>query len=122
MKPRTRTWFTIGSGGLLYLIVAALILTVATYTQTNLLFWGFGLMVGGLSVSVLLSFLMLHGLGVERVLPGHGVAFESMTLRYQITNHKRWLPVFGLVICESWGRPPDDATRAATSPPPWKAV
>ena len=94
----------IGPGGLMYVIIAALILAVAIYTQANLLFWGFGLMVGGLTVSVTLTVVMMHQLSLQRVLPSHGVAGEPIVLRYTIVNHKRWIPVFGLLIGESWGR------------------
>ncbi len=103
-RAKTRSRFRVGPGGALYTVVTALILAVAIYGQTNLLFWSFGLMVGGLIVSASLSWLMLRGLEVERLLPAHGVAGEAMVLRYSIKNRKQWMPAFGVVICETWGR------------------
>lgn len=96
--------FKLGPGGVMYTVVAVLILMVAIYTQANLLFWGFGLMIGGLLVSVTHSYAMLRGLEVQRVLPNHGVAGEPLALRYRVANRKGWTPVFGLVINETWGR------------------
>jgi uncharacterized protein (DUF58 family) len=101
---KVRAKFQTGPGGALYTIITLLILAVAIYGQTNLLFWAFGLMVGGLLVSATLSWLMMRGMEVQRLLPTHGVAGEAMALRYQITNHNQWMPAFGLVICETWGK------------------
>lgn len=92
-----------GPGGALYTIVTLLILGVAIYGQTNMLFWAFGLMIGGLVVSVALSWWMIRGIEVQRLLPAQAVAGETAALRYEITNRKRWMPAFGLVIGETWG-------------------
>jgi|GEM_PF-1375540 len=102
IKPKTR--IQIGPGGLMFFIVTGLILGVAIYANANLLYGAFGLMVGGLVVSVVMSWHMLNGVSVQRILPSHGVAGESVVLRYQIINRKRWMPVFGIVISETWGR------------------
>lgn len=100
----SRSRFELGPGGLMFFIVSALILAVAIYAQAPLLFWAFGLMVGALFVSVLLPTMMLRGLRIERIMPTHGVAGESMLLRYQLNNTKQLMPAFGVVIAETWGR------------------
>lgn len=100
----TRARIQIGPGGMLYLIVALLLLGASIYTQANLLFWSFGLMVGGLMISVLLSLLALRKLTVQRLLPGHGVVGEAMVIRYRLANRRRLLPGFNLVIREQWGK------------------
>jgi len=100
----SRTRIQIGPGGLLYLIVAVLILGAAVWTQANLLFWSFGLMIGGLIISVLLSLFVMRKVSVQRLLPGHGVVGEAMVIRYRLVNRKRILPVFNIVIREQWGR------------------
>ena len=81
-----------------------MILVVAYYTQANLLYWGFGLMIGGLVVSLAISYLMMGKLQVQRILPSHGVVDEAMVVRYQIVNRKHWTVAFGLVIGEAWPR------------------
>lgn len=101
-NPLREFRFRIGPGGVVYLIVAALILGVAIYTQANLLFWSFGLMVGGLIVSMILAWLSLRHVSVLRMLPGHGVVGEALIVRYEIRNARKWIPTFNLVIRETW--------------------
>lgn len=97
-----RSRIRIGPGGMVYVVVTLLILGAAIYTQANLLFWAFGLMVGGLIVSLVLSVQMLRGVSIQRLPPAHGVAGEMLLIRYSVVN-RSWLPVFGLVIHETWG-------------------
>ena len=84
---KIRSRFHVGSGGLVFLILFLLIIGVANHTQSNLLFLAFGLMVGALLASVALSWYMLRGLEVQRLLPLHGVATENCVLRYRVINH-----------------------------------
>lgn len=100
--------FRLGPGGFIYVVVAALILLLAVLTQANLMFWSFGLFVGGLVVSVAMSLHVLLAVTVQRLLPTHGVAGEVMVLRYRITNTKSWMPVFNLIITETWGKKQND--------------
>ncbi len=100
MQRRTR--LRIGSGGMLYLVVSVVIVGAAIYTQANLLFWGFGLMVGGLVFTVGMAAVALRGLEVTRLVPTHGAAGEALALRYRVHN-RGMLPAFGLVIREGWG-------------------
>src|SRR5690606_15223189 len=81
----------------------ALIVGAANYTQANLLFWAFGLMIGGFVVSMLLAWQSLRGLEVQRLLPSHGVCGEPLVVRYQIKN-RGWLPAFSLIVQETWGK------------------
>ncbi|MEM9883350.1 MAG: DUF58 domain-containing protein [Planctomycetota bacterium] len=98
-----RSSYRLGSGGVLYVLVTGVILAAAIYTQANLLFWGFGLMVGGALVSVLHAAAALSGLRVRRVVARHGAAGEVLPLRYEIEN-RAWWPVFALTVREAWGR------------------
>jgi uncharacterized protein (DUF58 family) len=100
--PRSRIQF--GSGGMMFIIVSLLILSVALYTNSPLLYGAFGLMIGALCISTIVSWQMMRGITVQRILPSHGVAGESTAIRYQIVNHKRFMPVFSLVVRETWGR------------------
>ncbi len=98
-----QTRLRIGSGGVLYLLVSGVILASAFYTQANLLFWGFGLMVGGVVMSVGLAAVALRGLEVTRTVSTHCAAGEPLPLRYEIRN-RSWLPAFGVVLREGWGK------------------
>jgi uncharacterized protein (DUF58 family) len=89
-------------GGVGFLFVAALLLIAAVYTQNNLLFWSFGLMIGGLVVATVLCQFTLRGVSVARQLPPHMVAGEVSTLRYEVVNKQRILPNFGVVVHEAW--------------------
>src|SRR5690606_37185121 len=95
--------YQFGPGGVVYVVCTALILSGALYTQANLLFWAFGLTMGGLAVSVVLSLVVLRSMSVQRLLPAQGVAGRPLALRYRITN-EGWVPVFGLIVNEAWRR------------------
>ena len=101
MSPR-RTRIGIGPGGPLFVLLSVLILVSAIYTQSNLLFWAFGLLVGALVVSVVWCLLTLRTVDVQRLLPGYAIVDEPLTIRYQIRNDS-WLPAFNVVIWETWG-------------------
>lgn len=98
-----QTRLRIGSGGVLYLLVSGVILASAIYTQANLLFWGFGLMVGGLVLSIGVAAIALRGLEVTRTVPTHCAAGEPLPLRYEIHN-RSWVPAFAVVLREGWGK------------------
>jgi len=102
-RGRVRGRLKVGPGGAIYLVTSVLVLGAAIYTQANLLFWAFGLMVGGLLVSVVMAWQTLRGVRVQRLMPSHGVAGEALVLRYRVEN-RSWLPAFGVVVAESWGR------------------
>ncbi len=99
-RPRRRGTIRLGPGGWLYFVVSALLYAASQYTQANLLFAAFGLMVGGAAVSLLWSAVTLRGLRVRRILPEYGVAGRATTLRYEITNGSK-LPVFSVVVGEA---------------------
>ena len=96
---RVRRGVGIASGGGVYLMVCVILLIAATYTQANLLFWSFGLMIGGLLVSSAVAAITLSRLSVTRMPTGHAAAGEAVTLRYELEN-RSVLPVFGVVITE----------------------
>ena len=107
-----------GPGGLVYVAASGMILAGAVYTQSNLLFWAFGLMTGAMFVSLLMSVMVLRRLDVQRLVPSQGVAGESLVLRYRIINHS-WVPAFALLVGEYWpGRRWWRRSKMAGAPPP----
>lgn len=72
----------------------------AVNSQANLLFGVFGLMFGILLVSFMLSRLMLRRLRIRRTLPEHGVVGQSMSIKYEFTNHKRFWPSLSVCLAE----------------------
>ena len=72
----------------------------AVNTQANLLFGVFGLMVGILLVSGVISRMVLRKLRVRRVLPDHGVVGRPMPVTYEFRNDKRFWPSLSVCIAE----------------------
>lgn len=83
-----------------------LIVTLAAMnTQNNILFWVVGVLLTVLIVSLIWSHLSIRGIEVQRLDPRHGAVGEPLSVRYRITNRRRWLPVFNLIIEERAGGP-----------------
>lgn len=108
-RPKRRYHLRLGS--IVYLAVNIFIGLAAINSQTNLLFWIFGLMTGGLIASGLFSSSMFARLNVRRLLPDHGAVGEPLIIRYELQNAKRLVPCFGLIISEL-----DHDTPAPTMP------
>ena len=72
----------------------------AINSQANLLFGVFGLMIGILLVSGVISRLVLKKLFVTRLLPEHGVVGRSLSVMYQIENRKRFWPSLCVTVAE----------------------
>ena len=86
--------------GLVYCAMMLFMGLAAVNTQANLLFGVFGLMVGILLVSGVISRFVLRKLAIRRVLPDHGVVGRPMTVTYEFRNEKRFWPSLSLCIAE----------------------
>lgn len=98
--------------GVVYLFITIVLLLGAIRSQNNLLFWLFGLAVGGLIVSGFLSAASLMGLSMTRVCPESAVAGQPLRLVYRLRTSNWFLPALGLTIEELPGR----GERVATWP------
>ncbi len=86
--------------GVVYSITTIILVLGAINGQNNLLFWLFGLAVGGLIASGILSGAALMGIEVTRELaPSANVGVDSV-VRYRIRNRNRLLPVYAITIEE----------------------
>ena len=72
----------------------------AINSQANLLFGVFGLTIGILLVSGVISRMVLRRLSVRRVLPESGRVGTMLTLTYEVTNGKRFWPSLSVSIAE----------------------
>lgn len=99
---------------LTYCAVALLIAVGAFNSNNNLLYWLFGLALGMVIVSGMISGAMLMGLCVEREPVEPAAQGAPVTIRYRVTNRNRFVPAFALTISEE---PAADAGAPAPSGP-----
>ena len=118
MSRESKLRMRIGPGGSIYAVVVLFILVLAVITQANLLFWSFGLLVGGVVVSCVMSCFALCGVEARRLIPAHGTVVETLNLRYCLANKSSWLPVFNIVIRETWDRKPKHWEKIGISEKP----
>ncbi len=86
--------------GLVYCCLMLFMGLAANNSQANLLFGTFGLMIGILLISGVISRLVLRRLKVRRILPEHGVVGRTVRTVYEIANQKRFWPSLSVSICE----------------------
>lgn len=80
----------------LYIALAVLVGVAAANRPNNLLVWIFGLMIGAVLVSGVVSGRMMTGVGVVRLDPRRGRVGEPLIVRYAVTNRNRILSAFSL--------------------------
>lgn len=86
--------------GLVYICMMIFMGLAAMNTKASLLFGVFGLMLGVILVSWLLSRFVLRKLRVRRVLPEHAVVGQATPVSYEFTNDKNYLPSLSVSLAE----------------------
>jgi len=86
--------------GLVYCSMMMFMGLAAINSQANLLFGVFGLMVGILLISGVVSRKVMRRLEVRRVMPDHGSVGLPITFIYQITNAKKFWPSLSVTVAE----------------------
>jgi uncharacterized protein (DUF58 family) len=86
--------------GLIYSSMMMFMGLAAINSQANLLFGVFGLMIGTLLVSSVISRIVLRRLALHRVLPELAVVGQATTVAYEFTNNKRFWPTLSVTIAE----------------------
>jgi uncharacterized protein (DUF58 family) len=86
--------------GLVYISMMLFMGLAAINSQANLLFGVFGLMIGILLVSGVVSKRVLKGLTLTRSLPEHGTVGQPITVNYEFTNNKRFWPSLSVTVAE----------------------
>lgn len=74
----------------MFLLGLGLVVGMAVYTQANLLFWLFGLGVGGALFAWVHGRLASRGLHVERLPLSRAIAGDPLTLSYRLSNRGRF--------------------------------
>src|SRR5262245_66238776 len=72
--------------GLIYISMMLFMGLAAINSQANLLFGVFGLMIGVLLVSGVISRMVLRGLSMTRILQDHGVVGQPRTVSYEVST------------------------------------
>jgi uncharacterized protein (DUF58 family) len=96
-----RTYYELTFVGFVFVGVACFVLIAAINSQTNILFWTLGVVLGALILSAVVGNLLLKKLEVTRSLPDHTVAGQSAEVLYKLRNGKRLWPSCAIRISEA---------------------
>lgn len=99
-RLRVRRRYRLRASGVLYLAVALLLGVAASTRPNNMLVWIFGLMLGSILMSGIVSGGMLMGLRGRRLGPRIAAVGEPSRFRYELWNRSRRWPAFGLLVRE----------------------
>ncbi len=117
-QPRGGGWaevagrrYEIRPAGLLYIAVTLFIAIGAVNSQNNLLFWLFGMAVGAIVVSGLISGSAMMGLRARRIAPPAFEAGKAGTLGYELRHRGRRSPAFALLLRELGARDREGSGR-----------
>ncbi len=85
---------------LIYIGVSLLVAVGAFHSQNNLLFWLFGLSLGLMLVSGIISGTMMMGVRLVRLAIDDSVVGQPVRVRYRVSNSSRIMPLFALSLNE----------------------
>ena len=95
----TRLWRTrLSREGVYYCLVVLAVLSGAVGRQLNLLMLVGSVLAGPFFFSLIYGRLALRRLAVERKLPSHLHAAARLAVDVSVTNHRRWLGVWGVEV------------------------
>lgn len=100
-KP-VRRRYDLHPPGLMFVFTAVFLAIGAFNSQNNLLFWAFGLAVGAVVISGVVSGMPLMSVRLAREPIGRGQGGHATTLAYRVENGSRSWPVFALTIEEKF--------------------
>jgi uncharacterized protein (DUF58 family) len=110
-RVRRRPGLDFSVTGLVFVAMMLFMGLAAINSQANLLFGVFGLMIGILIVSYIISLVVLRRLTMKRVVPEYGIVGQPMAMAYEFHNNKRFWPSLSVCISEI------DAAEAFTKQP-----
>lgn len=102
----------VGIGGIIVAFVAVMLALGAINSGNNLLFIVFGVVIGSIIVSGVVSGSMLMGLRIERHPPHRMRVGERSIISYEVRNTARFSHAFALIVSE----PSPDAARLLGAP------
>src|SRR5437762_14366115 len=90
--------FKLTRGGWVFILYTIGVGAGAINTGNNLLYLVFGIFLGLILASGVLSDLTLWGVSVEPLLPLSGRAGEPLYIPFKVTNNKKWIPSLSVRI------------------------
>lgn len=121
-RPAKRQ-YRVPAAGWTYIAVVSLVGIGSINSQNNLLFFLFGLALGAILVSGIISGSMMMGVRVERLRVDDARVGEPARIRYRVHNANRFVPIFAVSITEKSLAPKGSGRSAASflphdEPPP----
>lgn len=96
-----KTYYELTAVGFVFAGVTAFVLIAAVNSQTNVLFWALGIVLGSILVSAIMGNVLLKKLEVVRVVGTHAVVGESADVQYRLINRKRIWPSCAVRLTEA---------------------
>ncbi len=96
-----KTYYELTAIGFVFAGVTAFVLIAAVNSQTNVLFWALGIVLGSILVSAIMGNVLLKKLEVVRVVGDHAVVGEAADVQYRLTNRKRLWPSCAIRMTEA---------------------
>ncbi len=113
--PKLARRYHVHSALLIYMFVSLLIAIGAFNSQNNLLYWLFGLAMGLILVSGLISGVMLMRVRITREIIDDTTVGEPLRVRYRVRSSSRLVPIFALTISELPDAPKRGARLASST-------
>lgn len=85
----------------MYILVILAVGLAAGGRPNNLLIWVFSFLLAAMLVSGFVSGFMMMPVRAMRIEPRRGRVGEPLLVRYEISNHARWIPAYDLRVDES---------------------
>jgi len=114
--------YRVPAAGWTYISVVCLLGIGSINSQNNLLFFIFGLALGAILVSGIISGSMMMGVRVQRLPINNARAGETARIKYRVHNTNRFVPIFALTITEATLAPKRSKgvmPHAEPDPPLW---
>ncbi len=99
-KTGRKRRYHLNSPVVVYITITVLVAVAAISTQRNLLFGVLGVLIAGLGLSLVITWLMVSAVAIRRLDPQHGAVGEPLVVRYRLVNRRRRIPLFNLHLAE----------------------
>ena len=96
-----KTYYELTFTGFVFAGVLCFVLIAAVNSQTNVLFWTLGIILGAIIVSGVMGNLLLRRLEVARMVGDHAVVGQPAEVHYRLLNNKKIWPSCAIRVTEA---------------------